>query len=99
MIEAIPDANQTFREITFDVVSKRVENDIQPAGVLRGLSRAGSCMRATTRTAGSRAGRTSWSPTPKPETTEHLSGRSAVAWCSIEAKRAVDLVLSDGIRL
>ena len=30
MIVAIPDANQTFREITFSVVSQRVETDIQP---------------------------------------------------------------------
>jgi LPS export ABC transporter permease LptG/LPS export ABC transporter permease LptF len=30
MIKAIPDANQTFREITFDVVTKKVENDIRP---------------------------------------------------------------------
>jgi LPS export ABC transporter permease LptG/LPS export ABC transporter permease LptF len=30
MMWAIPDANQTFREITYDIVSKRVENDVQP---------------------------------------------------------------------
>ncbi len=30
MLEAIPDANQAFREITFDLVSKRVASDIQP---------------------------------------------------------------------
>jgi LPS export ABC transporter permease LptG/LPS export ABC transporter permease LptF len=30
MIWAIPDANQTFREISYDVVSKRVENDVRP---------------------------------------------------------------------
>ncbi len=30
MVKAIPDANQTFREITFDVIAKRVENDIHP---------------------------------------------------------------------
>ena len=30
MIVAIPDANQTFREITFSVVSQRVETEIQP---------------------------------------------------------------------
>src|SRR5512141_1216688 len=30
MVEAIPDANQRFREITFDVITKRVENDIRP---------------------------------------------------------------------
>ena len=30
MVKAIPDANQTFREITFDVIAKRVENDVRP---------------------------------------------------------------------
>jgi LPS export ABC transporter permease LptG/LPS export ABC transporter permease LptF len=30
MIRAIPDANQAFREITFEVISKQVESDIQP---------------------------------------------------------------------
>ncbi len=30
MFEAIPNANQTFREITFDVITKRVENDVRP---------------------------------------------------------------------
>ena len=30
MIVAIPDANQTFREITFSVVSQKVETDIRP---------------------------------------------------------------------
>src|SRR4029450_7888013 len=30
MLKAIPDANQKFREITFDVISKKVESDIRP---------------------------------------------------------------------
>ena len=30
MFQAIPDANQAFRNITWDIVSKKVENDIQP---------------------------------------------------------------------
>lgn len=30
MVKAIPDANQAFREITFDVITKKVENDIRP---------------------------------------------------------------------
>jgi LPS export ABC transporter permease LptG len=30
MIQAIPDANQTFREITFEIVSKRAENEVRP---------------------------------------------------------------------
>jgi len=30
MFEAIPDANQAFRNITWEIISKKVENDIQP---------------------------------------------------------------------
>ena len=30
MFQAIPDANQAFRDITWELISKRVENDIQP---------------------------------------------------------------------
>jgi len=30
MIWAIPDANQTFRQLTYDVISKKVETDIRP---------------------------------------------------------------------
>ena len=30
MLQAIPDANQTFREITFDLISKRIATDIRP---------------------------------------------------------------------
>jgi LPS export ABC transporter permease LptG/LPS export ABC transporter permease LptF len=30
MVEAIPDANQTFRELTYSVVSQQMENDVKP---------------------------------------------------------------------
>jgi LPS export ABC transporter permease LptG len=30
MLQAIPDANQTFREITFELISKKVASDIRP---------------------------------------------------------------------
>jgi LPS export ABC transporter permease LptG/LPS export ABC transporter permease LptF len=30
MIQAIPDANQTFRELTYSVVSQQMENDVKP---------------------------------------------------------------------
>src|SRR4051812_41141377 len=30
MIRAIPDANQAYREIVYDVVSQQVENDVRP---------------------------------------------------------------------
>jgi LPS export ABC transporter permease LptG/LPS export ABC transporter permease LptF len=30
MLKAIPDANQTFRQLSYDVISKKVENDVHP---------------------------------------------------------------------
>jgi lipopolysaccharide export system permease protein len=30
MIWAIPDANQTFRQLSYDIISKKVENDVHP---------------------------------------------------------------------
>src|SRR5499427_7628789 len=30
MIEAIPDANQMFRELTYSVISQQMENDVKP---------------------------------------------------------------------
>lgn len=30
MVEAMPNANQTFRELSYDVISKRLESDVQP---------------------------------------------------------------------
>jgi LPS export ABC transporter permease LptG len=30
MFEAVPNANQTFREITFDIISKKIETDVRP---------------------------------------------------------------------
>src|SRR5262249_10589877 len=30
MVSAIPDANQTFRQLSYDVISKKVENDVRP---------------------------------------------------------------------
>jgi LPS export ABC transporter permease LptG/LPS export ABC transporter permease LptF len=30
MLQAIPDANQTFRQLTYDVVSQQVESDVRP---------------------------------------------------------------------
>ena len=30
MLDGIPDANQTFRQLSYDVMSKKVENDIRP---------------------------------------------------------------------
>ena len=97
MLVSIPDANQTFREITFDVISKRIETDIQPAGVLSRISRAGCCTRATSRTRAARAGRTCWSPeTDEAAGTQTIylarRGRMVIN----RAEREVHLVLEDG---
>ena len=67
MIEAIPDANQTFREITFDIVTQAGRERHPAAGLLRGLSGLGALRprRAADRAA---AGRTCSSPTPASRT-------------------------------
>ena len=73
MLVAIPDANQTFRELTFEVISKRIESDIQPAGVLSGLSRLGPVRPGRARPGQSRAGRICWSPS-----TDEASGTRTI---------------------
>jgi LPS export ABC transporter permease LptG/LPS export ABC transporter permease LptF len=35
MVWGIPDANQTFRQITYDVISKRMESDIRPQVIVQ----------------------------------------------------------------
>ena len=35
MLVSIPDANQTFRELTFEVISKRIESDLSYPGQIR----------------------------------------------------------------
>src|SRR5215471_291670 len=37
MLWAIPDANQTFRQLSYDIISKKVENDVQPQVFFQGF--------------------------------------------------------------
>ncbi len=82
MLVSIPDANQTFREITFEVISKRIESDVHPRVFFRTFP-AGSSTRATSPTRGRRAGRTCWSPRPtRPPEPGRSTWRAAAGWSS-----------------
>ncbi len=96
MIKAIPDANQTFREITFEVVTKKVENDIHPREFFEEFPGWVLYVRdQPERQAG-------WKDvlvanTSRPDATElFLAARGRLVIKREE--RRVDLVLADGIR-
>jgi LPS export ABC transporter permease LptG len=96
MIKAIPDANQTFRQITFEVIAKRVENDIHPRVFFEDFP--GWVLYARDEPADG----VGWKEvlvanTSKPDATElYLAGRGRLILNREE--RRVDLVLSNGIR-
>ena len=97
MLVAIPDANQTFREITFDVVTKRVESDIHPRVFFEDFP--GWVLYARDE---SEPGTPGWkdllvSDTSRPETTTlYLARRGRL---DIDrAKRQVQLVLSNVVK-
>lgn len=96
MIKVIPDANQTFREITFDVVTKRVENDIHPRVFFEDFPGWVLYARDEPRDAGG------WKDilvanTTKPDATDiFLASRGRLVLN--RAERRVDLVLTDGVR-
>jgi len=97
MIVAIPQANQTFREVTFSVVSQRVETEIRPRVFFQDFP--GWVLYAREEPD---PGRSGWkkllvaNTTPSGETTISLaaSGRLVVD----REKRTVDLVLENGTR-
>jgi LPS export ABC transporter permease LptG/LPS export ABC transporter permease LptF len=95
MIKAIPDANQTFREITFEVVTKKVENDIRPREFFEDFPGWVLYVRDQPE---QQAG---WrdvlvANTSKPETELFLASRGRLVIKREE--RRVDLVLADGVR-
>ncbi len=95
MIVAIPDANQTFREITFDIISKRVENDIRPRVFFEDFP--GWVLYARDEPP---PGQPGWKDvlvanTNRPETAEIYFARRGQVVLDRQRRR-VDLVLSDG---
>src|SRR6478672_831515 len=96
MVKAIPDANQTFREITFEVIAKQVENDVRPRVFFDNFP--GWVLYARDEP----ADRVGWkdmlvADTSKPDSTElFLASRGRLVLNRQE--RRVDLVLTDGTR-
>lgn len=96
MIKVIPDANQSFREITFDIVTKQVENDIRPRVFFEGFAGWVIYARDEPQQGGG------WKDvlvanTSKPEAPEvFLASRGRVILN--REQRRVDLVLTDGMR-
>lgn len=97
MIEALPDSNQRYREILFDIISKRVEGDVQPRVFYQQFPNWTLYPRDD---AG--AGRAGWKDlmvanTSKPEALDlWFASRGRVV---LDAKqRTVELVLTDGHR-
>lgn len=96
MIKAIPDANQTFREITFEVVTKKVENDIRPREFFEDFPGWVLYVRDQPEHA------SGWrdvlvANTSTPDATELFLARRGRLVLKREERR-VDLVLSDGTR-
>ncbi|MEP6915218.1 MAG: LptF/LptG family permease [Acidobacteriota bacterium] len=95
MIKAIPDANQTFREITFEVITKRVENDIRPRVFFEDFPGWVLYIRDERDGGGWRD--VLVANTSKPEAADlFLASRGRLVLNREE--RRVDLVLNDGIR-
>lgn len=96
MVEAIPNANQTFREITWELISKKVENDIRPRVFFEDFPGWVLYARDEPDSGGG------WkdvvvADTRKPNTTVlFLASRGRVVLD--RDKRRVELVLSDGVQ-
>ncbi len=95
MVKAIPDANQTFREITFEIIAKQVENDVHPRVFFENFQ--GWVLYARDEP----TDHVGWKDvlvanTSKPETELFLAARGRLVLN--RAERRVDLVLSDGMQ-
>ena len=95
MVKAIPDANQTFREITFEIIAKQAENDVHPRVFFENFP--GWVLYARDEP----ADHVGWKDvlvanTSKPETELFLAARGRLV--INRAERRVDLVLTDGTR-
>ncbi len=96
MLSAIPDANQTFRQITYDVVSQQVENDVRPQVFFTNFPNLVLYTRDVVPGGGG------WkdvlvADTAKPEATVLYMARRGRLILDRQ-KQTVDLVLEDGTR-
>ena len=83
MLVSIPDANQTFRELTFEVISKRIESDIHPRVFFQDFPGWVLYARDEPDPGDSRAGRICWSPRPTSRLAPRRSTwRDGAGWSS-----------------
>jgi LPS export ABC transporter permease LptG/LPS export ABC transporter permease LptF len=95
MFEAIPDANQAFRDITWDIISKKVENDIQPRVFFQDFP--GYVLYIRDIAPGGEWKEVLVADTSKPEQTE-ITVASRGRLILDRDKQRVDLVVADGTR-
>ena len=97
MLQAIPDANQSFRQLTYDVVSQQVENDVRPQVFFQNFPNWILYVRDIPKTGGG------WkdvvvAETNRPDgtTTLFMADRGRLQLDRV--KQTVHLVLEDGVR-
>jgi len=95
MLSAIPDANQTFRQITYDVISQQVENDVRPQVFYTNFPNLVLYTRDVVPGGGG------WkdvlvADTRKPTTDLYMARRGRLILDRV--RQTVDLVLEDGTR-
>ncbi len=97
MTQAIPDANQTFRQLTYDVVSQQVENDVRPQVFFQNFPNWVLYVRDIPKSGGG------WkdvmvAETNRPDGTTvlYLANRGRLLLDRV--KQTVDLLLEDGVR-
>jgi len=95
MIRAIPDANQTYRQLVYDVVSQQVENDVQPQVFFENFPNWVLYARDIPQSGG-------WKDVlvaetrPEAATIIYMASRGRLVLDRV--KQTVDLVLEDGTR-
>jgi LPS export ABC transporter permease LptG/LPS export ABC transporter permease LptF len=96
MLQAIPDANQTFRQLTYDVVSQQVENDIRPQVFFQNFPNRVLYVRDVPKTGGWKDVLVAETNNPDGTTALFLANRGRLVLDRV--KQTVHLVLEDGVR-
>jgi len=97
MLQAIPDANQAFRQLTYDVVSQQVENDVRPQVFFQNFPNRILYVRDIPKTGGG------WkdvlvAETNRPDGTTLVSMANRGRLILDRDKQTVDLMLEDGVQ-
>ena len=96
MLQAIPDANQAFRQLTYDVVSQQVENDVRPQVFFQNFPNRVLYVRDVPKTGGWKDVLVAETNNPDGTTALFLANRGRLALDRV--KQTVHLVLEDGVR-